>query len=120
MSTCRLRREQEIHAQYAPWSQTVDLYLFDRSDLDHRDRKRIQFEATVLGDDALVSEPSISLSEITAQRLMDQLWNCGFRPTEGSGSAGALAATQKHLDDMRKIAFSGLGINENETKGSRS
>jgi hypothetical protein len=38
------------------------------------------------------------------------LWNCGLRPTEGSGSAGSLAATQRHLDDMRTVAFHKLGI----------
>lgn len=43
---------------------------------------------------------------------MDQLWNCGLRPTEGSGSAGSLAATQRHLEDMRKIAFNTLGFPE--------
>jgi len=40
-----------------------------------------------------------------AQEIMDQLWQIGFRPSEGTGSASALAATQKHLDDMRKLVF---------------
>jgi hypothetical protein len=47
--------------------------------------------------------PSASLTEIQAQALMDQLWQCGLRPTEGSGSAGSLAATERHLADMRTI-----------------
>jgi hypothetical protein len=45
------------------------------------------------------------ISETEAQALMDRLWTCGFRPTEGKGSAGALAATEQHLQDMRRIAF---------------
>lgn len=40
-----------------------------------------------------------------AQSLMDELWQCGLRPSEGTGSAGALAATQKHLEDMQGIAI---------------
>lgn len=40
-----------------------------------------------------------------AQELMDDLWRCGLRPSEGSGSAGALAATQRHLEDMRTLVF---------------
>lgn len=36
---------------------------------------------------------------------MDALWHCGLRPSEGTGSAGSLAATEKHLKDMRAIAF---------------
>lgn len=56
-------------------------------------------------------DPTLRLDDTAAQMLMDQLWNCGLRPTEGSGSAGALAATQKHLEDMRQIAFNMLDIN---------
>ena len=45
-----------------------------------------------------------------AQMLMDSLWDAGVRPSEGSGSAGSLKATQEHLKDMRVLAFSALGI----------
>jgi len=41
---------------------------------------------------------------------MDDLWAAGVRPTEGTGSAGSLSATEKHLSDMRIIAFNQLGI----------
>jgi hypothetical protein len=49
--------------------------------------------------------------------LMDQLWQCGLRPTEGTGSAGSLAATERHLKDMREIAF-GLLKNEAVVAGT--
>ena len=49
--------------------------------------------------------PTFDLTNASAQEMMDSLWGIGFRPSEGSGSAGALAATQRHLDDMRKLAF---------------
>ncbi len=44
------------------------------------------------------------------QQLMDDLWQCGLRPSEGTGSAGALAAVQAHLADFKKIAFKQLKI----------
>jgi hypothetical protein len=44
------------------------------------------------------------------QKLMDDLWDCGLRPSEGTGSAGALAAVEKHLGDMRKIAGKKIGV----------
>jgi hypothetical protein len=47
--------------------------------------------------------PSFSLPRNVAQRLMDDLWDCGLRPSEGSGSAGAMLATQNHLKDMQAI-----------------
>lgn len=46
----------------------------------------------------------------SAQVLMDDLWNAGIRPTEGSGSAGSLKATENHLNDMRKIVAKQLDI----------
>jgi hypothetical protein len=46
------------------------------------------------------------LNDENAQQLMDALWNIGVRPTEGNGSAGSLAATIRHLEDMRSIVFS--------------
>lgn len=49
--------------------------------------------------------PDIMLPMESAQKLMDQLWDCGLRPTEGSGSAGSFSAQGRHLDDMRRIVF---------------
>ena len=47
--------------------------------------------------------PTLEIAEPAAQKLMDDLWDCGLRPSEGSGSAGQLAAVQNHLEDMRKL-----------------
>ncbi len=57
-----------------------------------------------------VGDPTLSLSNTQAQQLMDALWSAGLRPTEGSGSAGSLAATQAHLKDMREIALGALKV----------
>ena len=54
-------------------------------------------------------DPTFLLTNDQAQTLMDDLWNCGIRPTEGTGSAGSLKATQDHLKDMRQIAFALMG-----------
>ena len=54
-------------------------------------------------------EPMVTIDPQAAQGLMDSLWDCGLRPSEGSGSAGALAATQRHLDDMRRLVFKSEG-----------
>jgi len=47
----------------------------------------------------------LRISSLEAQALMDRLWSVGLRPTEGSGSAGALAATERHLADMQRLVF---------------
>lgn len=59
------------------------------------------------GDESISFPPAMLLEQEEAQRFIDELWNAGLRPTEGTGSAGSLAATQRHLDDMRALVFKG-------------
>ena len=54
--------------------------------------------------DGVMINPDFTLSPNDAQQLIDDLWQAGLRPTEGTGSAGSLSATQNHLKDMRKIS----------------
>lgn len=54
-------------------------------------------------------ETALSFNSDVAQELMDSLWTAGIRPTEGSGSAGSLAATERHLADMQKLVFKDKG-----------
>lgn len=49
--------------------------------------------------------PTCVLDQDRAQQLMDGLWVAGLRPSEGTGSAGALAATQAHLKDLQRLVF---------------
>lgn len=65
--------------------------------------KPIEFEET---QSNTRQAPMLDLSIPHAQTLMDELWNCGLRPTEGAGSAGAMAAQTRHLEDMRTLVFS--------------
>lgn len=53
-------------------------------------------------------EPFLTMPMGSGQKLMDELWRTGLRPTEGTGSAGALAAVQSHLNDMRALVFKKL------------
>lgn len=50
-------------------------------------------------------DPTIELYFEEAQMLMDELWRVGLRPTEGTGSTGSLAATERHLKDMQALTF---------------
>ena len=61
-------------------------------------------------DEGAIVDPFMVMSLETAQLLMDELWACGLRPSEGTGSAGSLAATERHLKDMKTIAFHALKI----------
>lgn len=63
--------------------------------------KPIEFEQRELYE--ADNEPYLEIPKHAAQKLIDDLWDCGLRPSEGSGSAGQLAAVQDHLADMRKL-----------------
>jgi len=56
------------------------------------------------------TNPALYMKPGEAQALIDALWDAGLRPSEGSGSAGALLATQQHLKDMRAIVFKQLDV----------
>ncbi len=59
---------------------------------------------------AIPSDSIMTMTQECAQGLMDDLWKCGIRPTEGAGTAGSMAAAQKHLADMRAIVSKKLNI----------
>lgn len=40
-----------------------------------------------------------------AQRLMDELWQAGCRPSQSIGTAGHLESVKYHLEDMRRLVF---------------
>ena len=94
----------KARAQNAPWHRAIEILLIDKT-IDGRSGYGQSVEFHVPEKDGMIVEPTFKLDYDDAQELMDDLWTCGLRPTEGSGSAGALAATQEHLKDMRKLVF---------------
>jgi len=93
----------EVRAQRQPWRDGVELLALVRDDRGTSIAKPLTLET--LADGAMVHEPTMTLSNHSAQMLMDELWRCGLRPSEGSGSAGSLAATERHLKDMQAVAM---------------
>lgn len=65
----------------------------------------IEFEKPKDAEFGVWRPPTLSMRMEDAQQLIDELWQVGLRPTEGSGSAGALAATQRHLKDLQHLVF---------------
>lgn len=90
------------YAMREPWADAIAIALF-RED-QHGNRyaaEPVEFSKVERG---VMVEPAIRLKWDEAQRLVDELWACGIRPSQGIGSAGQLGATEKHLADMQKIA----------------
>lgn len=55
----------------------------------------------------------VQLTHSEAQELIDRLWACGLRPTEGKWTAGLIESMKEHIGDLRKIAF-GKGGNDGQ------
>lgn len=100
-----IKKGIEIRAEVTAFRRSVDLYV---GDFDQHGGISQIAEPVVMRnheEGTVIPEPTVSLRFESAQRLMDELWRCGLRPTEGSGSAGSLAATERHLKDMQAIAM---------------
>ncbi len=65
----------------------------------------VEFKVQSEEDMAMETRAAMAMSKEDLQNLMDEIWAAGIRPSEGSGSAGSLAATERHLADMRALVF---------------
>lgn len=103
--------DTRAHAYYDWCSQRIAVRLFQNRGYSPVTRLiGAPVEMVEFNNDGRSQEPTFRLDPDAAQELMDALWDCGIRPGQAAGSAGQLDATQKHLDDMRAIAFAGLNI----------
>lgn len=92
-----------IHAQYEPLQRAISIYIFDGKNIG----SSITFSER---EEGLIYDPTLRIDAHSAQVLMDELWQCGLRPTAGKQSEGVITAQQRHLDDMRAIVAKKLGI----------
>ena len=92
--------ELQIRVQSEPWSFGVGVLIRKGSAV-------VRPEDCVFtsGEPDIIIDPTLHIDSNAAQLLMDDLWNAGYRPSEGTGSAGSLKATERHLEDMRKLVF---------------
>jgi hypothetical protein len=95
-------------AHQDPWSEKVGVLLVKHETGKPRlIAKPLDFAEVPAGAPV---DPTFSLQRDEAQELMDMLWSCGLRPTQSKSSAGQLDAVERHLADMRAIAFNKLEI----------
>jgi len=91
------------------WRDSVDIVLFEQRGEKTYIGKPVVMEQF---DGVMETDPTIRIPLENAQLLIDELWRVGLRPTEGTGSAGALRAVEKHLHDMRCIVFKNNPMNK--------
>ena len=93
-------------------SDQIEIRAVVRADGEHQAARALPltFKTYEPAERGMPIAPALCLTQTEAQELMDELWRVGLRPTEGTGSAGALAATQRHLEDMRALIFKKAGV----------
>ena len=92
----------------------IDVRILDRERREYAEPVNMRLRKHDDCPDGAIIPPAVHLSMDEGQSVMDQLWSCGLRPTEGTGSAGALAAVENHLGDMRRIVFRGFSEEERD------
>lgn len=114
MTNFTLLNRVELLVHNAPWRAELEFLLVSKSPGSEGVARtayvsNVEFTA-VDPNEPLVPGPTFRLGTMEAQSLMDELWRCGLRPSEGSGSAGALRAVERHLDDMRTLVGKSLDV----------
>lgn len=98
--------EYLFKASRVAFSHSIDLHFAANAGGELAVAQPLVFEKADRNE-VLPDTAALRLTQEDAQALMDELWHVGLRPSEGTGSAGSLAATERHLEDMRKIVFEG-------------
>lgn len=88
------------------WDIGVDIFIFNRDKI----LSQFQFEEFPT---MTIPRPNFFMNKENTQRLMDQLWNMGFRPSGIKNRDIAMNAMDKHIEDLRRIAFKLLKIEGN-------
>tara|TARA_R110000737_G_scaffold230712_3_gene244235 strand:- start:2719 stop:3051 length:333 start_codon:yes stop_codon:yes gene_type:complete len=99
----------KFHAARKPFSGGIELSMVEYIKRDGFVAVAMSISMEETRDSQIVS-PFLNLAYEDAQNLMDELYHCGVRPTEGAGTAGSMKATQNHLEDMRAIVATKLNV----------
>jgi glycine cleavage system aminomethyltransferase T len=91
-----------VNAQREIWSDTIGIRLGVRGESGFA----VAMPPTMqVIDPGSLIHPTLRLPLDAAQRLMDELWQAGVKPSQSIGSTGQVEAIKYHLEDMRKLVF---------------
>lgn len=93
----------EFYLEQQPWYSGIDMHMRVFQDGKMSVAEAVTMRTLGPEENGIYLQPLLQIHQDAAQGLMDELWKCGIRPSEGTGSAGQLKATQNHLADMQEI-----------------
>lgn len=91
-----------INAQREIWTDAIAIRLGIKTGSGFAVARPLTMEVIEPG---LMTDPTFRLPFDAAQRLMDELWQAGVKPSQSVGSTGQVEAIKYHLEDMRKLVF---------------
>jgi hypothetical protein len=89
------------------WANGVDIFIFNKD----RILSEVKFED--FPTMTMMPRSNFFMNKENTQKLMDQLWNAGYRPSGIKNKDIAMGAMDKHIEDLRRIAFKLLKIEGN-------
>jgi len=105
-------RNFKVHVEKRFYADGIAIHIFER--LPSGEVSLLSGLQFTTHKEAEIVEPqeAIIMPVEVAQELIDNLWQCGLRPSEGSGSAGSLKATESHLKDLQEFSRRLFGMVE--------
>lgn len=82
-----------------PWNKHAEIAVVDQQ-VNGYARELIMQSMVPQG----LVQPAFNMHSDDLQDLFNQLWTMGYRPADGTGNAGHVAALEAHLQDMRVMA----------------
>jgi hypothetical protein len=104
-----MNRDFKFRAYREYYNDLINLVIFGKQGEKHVALSNLVFEELKEFSDP---KEKIYMTQQQGQELMDSLWDCGIRPSEGTGSAGAMSAIQDHLKSMKILSDRLLSIVE--------
>lgn len=101
--------ERHVRAFLQPMRGNVDLYAYDIFNGQWYAApplsEKIPISSEPVPEREDITTPTLRLGHEAAQELFDDLWNAGFRPNKGEGTAAHVDAMREHLADLRRLVF---------------
>ena len=101
----------ELFTENRVYNDTIAFYLIKKLGDNRLIAENVEFTKEI-NPVSRIDNCSFELDNEDAQILMDNLWNCGLRPTQGRQSEGLASAQSANLKDLRTVLFNELGIKE--------
>ena len=100
----------EARLHHVPWERGIRVCLVGRSRVRGQQYAQVTNMMLEPVSEGQELRESFRLTRENAQGLMDELWRVGVRPSQEMPTGGELAATKRHLQDMRVLVGKAMDI----------